>query len=339
MITFKLVGAALVLLMASSGIVKAERLKYGDYTPQGANEYAKSAEWMGNEVAKRSGNKHSMQMIWGGTVVKVGEVPTAVENRVIDLGPLVTPYFPDQFPVNNMIPFFWPQPKSQAQLGALMLKWYSEHPAFSAELAKYKLRMVSVRPLPSYGMICTKPVRTMADFKGLRIRSYGVALPAMIEALGAVPVSMADIDGYEALRNGILDCSPGDPALTVGWKWADVAKYFIDVPMGASWGHIVVINADAYANLPPDLKKIIDDMRQDYLAEFLRSYAKATDDTLAAWKANRKVEVIAFPKDEFLKVTLGNAKVQSVRNSWVGRAVKAGMPEASARKVVSDLTN
>jgi TRAP-type C4-dicarboxylate transport system substrate-binding protein len=296
MTSFKLVGAALVLLMASSGIVKAERLKYGDYTPQGANEYAKSAEWMGNEVAKRSGNKHSMQMIWGGTVVKVGEVPTAVENRVIDLGPLVTPYFPDQFPVNNMIPFFWPQPKSQAQLGALMLKWYSEHPAFSAELAKYKLRMVSVRPLPSYGMICTKPVRTMADFKGLRIRSYGVALPAMIEALGAVPVSMADIDGYEALRNGILDCSPGDPALTVGWKWADVAK-------------------------------------------FLRSYAKATDDTLAAWKANRKVEVIAFPKDEFLKVTLGNAKVQSVRNSWVGRAVKAGMPEASARKVVSDLTN
>ena len=328
---------ALAVSLCTTGLVHAERLKYGDYTPQGANEYAKSAEWMGNEIAKRSGNKHTMMMLWGGTVVKVGEVPTAVENKVIDVGPLVTPYFPDQFPINNAIPFFWPQPKSQAQLGELMLKWHAEHPDFAKELAKYKLKMVSVRPLPAYGMICTKPVRTLADFKGLRIRSYGIALPAMIEALGAVPVSMADVDGYEALSNGILDCSPGDPALTVGWKWSDVAKFFIDVPMGASWGHIVVMNIDKYNSLPPDLKKIIDDMKKDYLAEFLRSYDKSTKDTLAAWKTSGKVEIIPFPADEFNKATLSNAKVQAVRASWVNRAKAAGMPEASARKVVDDL--
>jgi len=328
---------ALAVSLCTTGLVHAERLKYGDYTPQGANEYAKSAEWMGNEIAKRSGNKHTMMMLWGGTVVKVGEVPTAVENKVIDVGPLITPYFPDQFPINNAIPFFWPQPKSQAQLGELMLKWHAEHPDFAKELAKYKLKMVSVRPLPAYGMICTKPVRTLADFKGLRIRSYGIALPAMIEALGAVPVSMADVDGYEALSNGILDCSPGDPALTVGWKWSDVAKFFIDVPMGASWGHIVVMNIDKYNSLPPDLKKIIDDMKKDYLAEFLRSYDKSTKDTLAAWKTSGKVEIIPFPADEFNKATLSNAKVQAVRASWVNRAKAAGMPEASARKVVDDL--
>jgi len=321
------------------GTAHAERLKYGDYMPQGANEYAKSAEWMGNEIAKRSGNKHTVSMLWGGTVVKVGEVPSAVENKVVDMGPLVTPYFPDQFPINNAIPFFWPQPKSQAQLGQLMLKWHNEHPEFAKELAKFKLKLVSVRPLPAYGMICTKPVRTIADFKGLRIRSYGVALPAMIEALGAVPVSMADVNGYEALSKGILDCSPGDPALTVGWKWTDIAKYFIDVPMGASWGHIVVMNQEKYNSLPADLKKIIDDLKQDYLTEFLRSYDKSTQDTLAAWKASGKVEVIKFPADEFNKVTLGNAKVKSVRDSWVTRAKSAGMSEASALKVVNELLN
>ena len=321
------------------GAAQADQLKYGDYTPQGANEYAKSAEWMGKELPKRSNNKHSMLMLWGGTVVKVGEVPTAVENGVIDLGPLVTPYFPDQFPINNAIPFFWPQPKSQAQLVELMLKWHDEHPEFAKELAKFKLKMISVRPLPSYGMICSKPIRTMEDFKGKRIRSYGVALPAMLEALGAVPVSMSDAEAYEALGNGILDCSPGDPALTVGWKWADVAKYFIDVPMGASWGHLVIMNIDKYNALPADLKKIMDDMKKDYLAEFLRSYYKATADTLESWKKSGKVEIIKINADDFNKATLGNAKVQSVRNSWIDRAMKAGMPEASAKKVVNDINN
>ncbi|KPL54984.1 hypothetical protein ABB55_24430 [Prosthecomicrobium hirschii] len=332
-----LIGTLAVSLLCA-GTATAERLKYGDYMPQGANEYSRTAEWMGNEINKRAAGKHSVTMLWGGTVVKVGEVPTAVENKIIDIGPLVTPYFPDQFPINNAIPFFWPQPKTQAELGKLMLKWHGEHPEFAAELAKYKLKLVSVRPLPSYGIICTKPVRTLADFKGLRIRSYGIALPAMLEALGAVPVSMADVDGYEALSNGILDCSPGDPPLTVGWKWADVAKYYIDVPMGASWGHILVMNIDKYNALPEDLKKIIDDMKEDYLNEFLRVYAKSIEDTRAAWKANGKVEVIAFPKDDFLKATLENAKVQSVRASWITRATKAGMPEATAKKVVDELT-
>ncbi|WP_353181071.1 TRAP transporter substrate-binding protein DctP [Bosea sp. (in: a-proteobacteria)] len=334
--------AALALVAALAiglaGTAQAERLRYGDYMPQGANEYSRTAEWMGNEINKRAAGKHTITMLWGGTVAKVGEMPTAVENRVIDMGPLVTPYFPDQFPINNAIPFFWPQPKTQAELGALMLKWHDKYPAFADELAKFKLKLVSVRPLPSYGLICNKPVRSMADFKGLRIRSYGIALPAMLEAIGAVPVSMADVDGYEALSNGILDCSPGDPPLTVGWKWADVAKYYIDVPMGASWGHIFVMNLDRYNALPPDLKKIIDDMKQDYLAEFLSTYEKSIKDTLADWKANGKVEVIKIPEAEFTKATLENPKVQAVRDSWIKRATAAGMPEADARQVVDDIT-
>ena len=95
----------------------------------------------------------------------------------------------------------------------------------------------------------------------------------------------------------------------MGWKWADVAKYYIDVPMGASWGHILVMNLDRYNALPDDLKKIIDDMKEDYLKEFLRVYAKSIEDTRASWKASGKVEVITFPADEFLKATLGNAKL------------------------------
>jgi TRAP-type C4-dicarboxylate transport system substrate-binding protein len=336
--TLSTLAVAAGFSVALAGAAQAERIRYGDYMPQGANEYSRSAEWMGNEINKRAAGKHTVSMLWGGTVVKVGEVPTAVENKVIDMGPLVTPYFPDQFPINNAIPFFWPQPKNQAQLGELMLKWHDKYPAFAAELAKYKLKLISVRPLPNYGIICTKPVRTMADFKGLRIRSYGIALPAMLEAIGAVPVSMADVDGYEALSNGILDCSPGDPPLTVGWKWTDVAKYYIDVPMGASWGHIVIMNLDKYNSLPADLKKIIDDMKQDYLKEFLSSYDKSIQDTLASWKASGKIEVIKFPEAEFTKATLESPKVQAVRDSWIKRATAGGLPEADARQVVADIT-
>lgn len=334
-----LAGAATAALLGGGAALpaKATELAWGEHLPECCSMYAAALQWMVEEVDKRSGGDLTIDVNWGGVLASVGEVPTAVETNVIDMGNVVTPYFPDQFVINNAIPFFWPQPKSQAELGELMLKWHEEIPAFGDELAKFNLRLVSVRPLPPYGMICTSPIRTLDDFKGKRIRSYGVALPAMLEALGAVPVGMADVEAYEAMANNVLDCSVADIALVDAFHLEEVGDYFIDVPMGASWGHILVINQDVYAGLSDSQKKVLDGMKQDHLDEMLRLFEQAEKDVVQKWKDEGTVEIIEFPDDVFLKATLGNPKVQAVRASWKDRAVAAGMPEADAEKVVADI--
>lgn len=336
-----LIGSVLlaaVLALGASTPSFAKTLRWGEHLPECCSQYAKATKWMIKEVDNRSHGDLKINITWGGVLATVGEIPNAIQNDIIDMGDIVTPYFPDQFVINNAIPFFWPQPKSQKQLGELMLKWYKEFPSFSKELAKYNIHLVTIRPLPPYGMICTKPIRTLADFKGKRIRSYGVALPAMLEALGAVPVGMADVDAYQAMQNNILDCSVADIALVEAFKLDDVGKYFIDVPMGASWGHIIGMNQDVYNSLSPSQKKVIDEMKYDHLNELLKDFGVAQKRILKEWKDTGKVEVIHFPRDVFLKATLGNPKVQAIRNSWVPRAVAAGMPEANAKQVVKDLT-
>jgi TRAP-type C4-dicarboxylate transport system substrate-binding protein len=332
--------ATLAATAAALGMASAQTtLRWGEHLPQCCSMYAAAAQWAVNEVAKRSGGDLKIDIQYGGVLATVGEIPTAVENSVIDMGNLVTPYFPDQFRINNAIPFFWPQPKSQQQLGELMLKWHKEIPAFGAELAKYKLKLVAVRPLPPYGFICNKPVRTLADFKGKRIRSYGVALPAMLEALGAVSVGMTDVEAYEAMSNNILDCSAADIALVDAFKLHEVGKYFVDVPMGASWGHIIVMNIDKYNAMTDKQKKVIDSLQGDHLTEMLRLFRAKEAELTAKWAETRRVEIIKVSPEDFLKVTLGSEKVQAVRNSWAKRAVDAGMPAADAQRVVNDINN
>ncbi len=314
-------------------------LSWGEHLPECCSMYAEALKWMVDEVESRSDGDLTLDVTWGGVLATVGEVPTAVETNIVDLGNVVTPYFPDQYVINNAIPFFWPQPKSQAELGNLMLKWHEEYPAFADELTKFNQRMVSVRPLPPYGMICTSPIRTLEDFKGKRIRSYGVALPAMIEAVGAVPVGMSDVDAYEAMSNNILDCSVADIALVDAFHLDEVANYFIDVPMGASWGHILVINQDVYAGLSESQQGILDGMKSDHLDELLRLFAEAETNVREKWINEGTVEIIEFPADVFLSATMENDNVQSVRNSWKDRAVAAGMPEADAAAVVADIND
>lgn len=338
--TMKTLLAAVAATGALTAAATAETtLRWGEHLPQCCSMYAAAAQWAVDETAKRSDGELKIDIQYGGVLATVGEIPTAIENGVVDMGNLVTPYFPDQFVINNAIPFFWPQPKSQQQLGELMLKWHEEVPAFGEELAKFKLKLIAVRPLPPYGFICNKPIRTLEDFKGKRIRSYGVALPATLEALGAVSVGMPDVEAYEAMSNNVLDCSAADIALVDAFKLHEVAKYFVDVPMGASWGHIIVMNTDKYASLTDKERQVIDSLKGDHLTELLRLFRAKEEELKAKWVADSSVEIItSVPADEFLNVTLGSDKVQGVRNSWKDRAIAAGMPAADADRVIKELT-
>jgi TRAP-type C4-dicarboxylate transport system substrate-binding protein len=123
------------------------------------------------------------------------------------------------------------------------------------------------------------------------------------------------------------------------FKLQEVGKYFIDVPMGASWGHILVINQDVYNGLSDSQKEILDAMKEDHLNEMLRLFGEAETAVRQKWQDEGTVEIIEFPAEEFLKATLENPNVQAVRASWKDRAMAAGMSEADADAVVSDINN
>ena len=184
------------------------------------------------------------------------------------MGDIITPYFPDKFPLNNAVGYFIPQPHSTIEIAEMMEYWYRAYPQFDKELAKYNLKTIGFRPLEHYGIICTKPIKSIEDFKGKRIRTYGFAYPAFVQALGGTPVSMSSTDGYEALQRGILDCSPIGPSLAHGWKYDEVAKYYIDVPIGASFGHMITMNLNSYKKLDEQTRAIIDGLGREYAMRY-----------------------------------------------------------------------
>ena len=330
--------AAVAAASLSQTDAQAETLRWGDHFPQCCNMHTKASEWMAEEVADRTDGELEFEIQFGGVLASVREIPSAIETGLIDMGNIVVPYFPEQLPINNALPFFTPNTLNQEQVGELWLEWHDEIPAFSEELARYNAKLITVRSLPNYGFFCTTPIRTLADFEGKRIRTYGVALPALVEALGGIPTSFVDVEMYEAMSNNILDCTATDIGFVDSFQLHEVGSYFIDVPLGANWGQIIAMNLDEYNALPDDQKAILEDLKYEQHDKLLELFVAEEERIKTKWEEEGLVEIIDFPADEFLEATLSNPGVQAARESWKQRVMASGMPEADAQRVIDDIT-
>lgn len=317
---------AVAAIAGLASVADAKTYKWITFKPQGAGDaQAVTTQWLVDEFAKRTDGKDKIEVFWGGSVAKTKEIPDALAAGVGDFGDIITPYFPDRMPLNNAVGFFIPQPMDTLQVGQFMEKMHAEYPQFDKELASQNLHAMGFRPLENYGLLCTKPVHNLEEMKGLRIRSYGFAYPALIEAMGATPVSIATAEAYEALQRNMIDCTPIGPALARGWKYDEVAKYYIEVPFGASFGHLLAMNLDTYNSMDDKTKAIVDQLGKDYLVEYAKVLKQDEERVREEWKGKLGVEVIDFPKDELLKV-IDDPKIQSVRQEWVDKANAAGVP-------------
>lgn len=95
-----------------------------------------------------------------------------------------------------------------------------------------------------------KPIKTVADLKGLKIRAAVASTVPLLTELGTVPVQKASTEMYELLSSGVLDGSISGFDQVVPFKLADVAKHAVFVP-GSLFNStmLVAINKDAWSKI------------------------------------------------------------------------------------------
>lgn len=319
-----IVGA---VLSASVGSVHAETITYATWQGEASSStHAKLLHWFVDEVEQRTDGEHSVRVLWGGAGAAIDEVASSVENGVVAAGDLVVPYHPDQFPLNNVVGFFWPQPLSPFEIGEMLDDLIDTHEPFAQELSRHNIKVLGYRPLDNYGLLCTEPVRSAAEFNGKRIRSYGVALPAAIEAIGGVPVSLSTPETYEALERGIVDCAPIEAGLGRAWEYDTVATNWMDVGLGASFGQYLIINQSIFNSLSDDFQQVLEEVGAEHLAAFTEEQARFRDEVIEGWAARDDFEIVDFPKEEFLEITENDPGVAAVRQRWIETANGLGVP-------------
>jgi TRAP-type C4-dicarboxylate transport system substrate-binding protein len=106
-------------------------------------------------------------------------------------------------------------------------------------------------------LIVRKPVNTLADFKGLKVRVYST--PMQIEAvkkLGASPIPMTLGEVLPAIQNGTIDGAITGNTILTAFKYYDAAKYAVYLPSFSTVA-AAIVNKAWLASLPADLRAIL----------------------------------------------------------------------------------
>ena len=102
-----------------------------------------------------------------------------------------------------------------------------------------------------YMLLCNEEIATLDQLQGKRVRSAGPQWARWAEALGATPVTLSVSDAYEALNQGVLDCSISSSVDLDIFKLNEVVTDItLEVP-GGVYGATAVnnVNRDVWAGL------------------------------------------------------------------------------------------
>ena len=183
---------------------------------------------------------------------------------------------------------------------------------------------------PGHFHLARKQVRVLEDLAGLKIRAATPMLTTMVKTLGAIPVSIPAPDTYTALERGTVDGTIFPWEAISSFKIAEVLKHHVASGLYVA-PLFTLMNQKKYDSLPPDLRKVIDDLSGSWGAEFNGK----------VWDQNEQVGIEAIKKAGGTIYTLPAeerqrwaARLKPMEDDWLKTMEAKGLP---GRQVLNDL--
>ena len=179
-------------------------------------------------------------------------------------------------------------------------------------------------------MSANRPLRTPADFKGLKMRiQSSKVLDAQMRVLGAKPQVLAFSEVYQALQVGVVDGTENPPSNLYTQKMHEVQSD-VTVSDHGYLGYAVIVNKKFWNGLPADIRDQLTQAMKE-ATNYENTIAQQEND--AALKAVEKMEktkIYRLDEKEKAEWRKNLQAVQKQMEARIGRDVIAGVNKEAA---------
>jgi len=223
-------------------------------------------------------------------------------------------------------------------LGALKKAVDAYRDVFSKRVEKkFNVKVMSLWPYGPQVFYCKPKIKGLADFKGLKIRTYTPSMSALVQAVGGIPVALSFKEVYPGLQRGIADCAITSPTSGNTGNWPEVTTHYF--PLGISWSvNAHFMNLDSWNKLSSSQQKKLADAFRGVEGEFWNLAKNNTGDADSCnvggkCKNFKKFKMTLVKPSKADEAILAKASSSAVLPTWANSCKKV---ESNCVKIWND---
>jgi TRAP-type C4-dicarboxylate transport system substrate-binding protein len=285
-------------------------------------------EQWGREIEKRTSGKVKVRYYPGATLSSPFQMYDSVIKDVVDIGSHFMGYTQGRFPLMEglyMTPIEFPDARSAARIA-------NEVYAKFQPKEMDDVRVMYFHSSPPSILLSSRPVKTLADLKGLKVRAMNPGAQIMAE-FGAVPVALPITDAYDAVSKGMLNAVTSPYTAMIQFRLDEVMNYAMEYRGSMMVGiAVVAMNKDKWNAIPPDLQKIIKQVNGEWAVKHADMWYKYENDAKEAC-IKKGVEVTKLSAEENAKWI---AKASVITDKYIANMTQKNLPGEEMLKFVSE---
>lgn len=261
----------------------------------------------------------------GGTLLGAKNIFEGVKSGVADIGCFAMSYHPGQFPLTQVmdLPLGFPNAKAPTMLLYDMYKMHT--PAEFDDVV-----VLTLFTCPPAAFMTTKPIETLDDLKGYKLRVSGTGV-GVIKALGGEPDGMPMSETPEAIQKGRVKGIVSSMEILKDFNFASYTPHVSPANL-----HVVtfavVMNRKKWDSLPEQVQVVMRGMGRSHAA-WTADYVDQHVDEALEWSKEKydiKIHTLSTETREEM-----NKRFQPLFEAYVESANKAGLDgDAILKQVV-----
>ena len=267
----------------------------------------------GAKVKEKSGGRMEIRVHPASSLYPGPELIPAVLDGRSEIGTVLASYLTDVLlemgPLE--LPFMTSSIDEHKKAAMQLRSFYTEM------LAKKGLKLLAINTWPSQQLFSTVPIRTVADWRGKKIRVYGADSANVTRLLGGAPINIAFGEVYSALEKKTVDGAMTSATNAEPMKFFEVAKFVDYWYIAGAAQEWLVANQKAWDALPKDLQQIVlDAVKETNLEEKEWADAAAFDERTRKRLPELGMTIVDPSKDEMDKA---RKVARAAWDTWLSR--------------------
>lgn len=289
----------IVLGFAVAGAAEPITLTFANQNPDTSWSGMHAIGPWAKQVEEATGGRVKIQIYYSQTLCKGKDTWEATKNGITDIGWCFHGYWPGLTPLADVVSLPALPFKTAEKGSEVLWKLYQKYPAIQKEFADNKILLLFTSN--PYILITTqKPVKTLEDIKGMKIRMSGGPPTDMMKALGGTPMLIPMPDNYISMQKGVIDGMGAPWEAIHGFRLYEVVNYYTEAPFPAVYFSIAM-NQRKWDSLPKDIQDAIMSVSALEGSKFWgrNFFDTAKEGVMEKVKTTGKtIEVYALPDDE-----------------------------------------